>query len=411
MSGNGLPPREQREAIVVGARCAGSTLALALARRGCDVLLIDRDTFPSETTSTHLIFPNTLARFEQLGVLDRLRAAHQVPLLESRIVGFGHRCTGPFTPVDGFDRAAAPRRSALDKAIFDTALAAGAQGRFGERVVDLIGSGTTEDPVRGVVLESGERIGARWVFGADGRGSTVAGRLGIEKTRPDAGEMAFLFAYWRGLPDDGYATTEIRPDAIVNRWAVEDGLHLLSAAGPPEFTRGSKEVRMRRYLERLRDFPETIEPEVLEGAEMVSDLLVAPESLMRGFFRTPAGPGWALVGDACHFKHPATAQGIADAIEQGLHVADGVSGNDPLLAGYAEWRDRRAREHYEWSFVWGRFPRAKSEGYFHGWATEADAGQDLRDSFSRLVEPSVVMSKERLSRWFEAPGARPAAAR
>jgi 2-polyprenyl-6-methoxyphenol hydroxylase-like FAD-dependent oxidoreductase len=383
---------KRRDAIVVGARCAGSTLALALARDGWDVLLIDRETFPSETISTHLIFPNTLARLERLGVLDRLRAAHAVPLLGSRIIGFGHQAAGLFTPIDGFDRAAAPRRSALDRALADAAVSAGAEGRFGQRVVDLIGSGTAEDPVSGVVLDSGERIGARWVFGADGRGSTVAARLGLEKTRPLSGEVAFLFAYWRGLADDGYATTEIRQDALVNRWAVEDGLHLLVAGGRPEFTRGAREERLRRYLERLRDFPETIAPRALDRAEMVSDLLVAPESLMRGFFRTPAGPGWALVGDACHFKHPGTAQGIADAIEQAIHVAEGVSGRDPRLAGYEEWREERAREHYEWSFRWGRFPRPSSESLFRAWASVADAGQALRDSFSRLVEPSAALS-------------------
>ena len=82
------------------------------------------------------------------------------------------------------------------------------------------------------------------------------------------------------------------------RWAGEDGVQLLIAWGDAEFTRGSKQQRLHRYLERLRAFPETIEPNALERAEMVSDLVVAPESLMRGFFRTPAGPGWALVGDA-----------------------------------------------------------------------------------------------------------------
>jgi 2-polyprenyl-6-methoxyphenol hydroxylase-like FAD-dependent oxidoreductase len=313
-------------------------------------------------------------------------------LLEFRIIGLGHESAGPFTPIDGFDRAAAPRRAALDKAIVDTALSAGVEARFGERVVDLIGSGTAEDPVSGVVLESGKRIAAKWVFGADGRGSTVAARLGIEKTRPLAGGIAFLFAYWRGLADNGFATTEIREGAIVNRWATEDGLHLLLAAGDPEFTRGSKPERRRRYLERLRDFPGTIEPEALEQAEMVSELLVAPESLMRGFFRTPTGPGWALVGDASHFKHPGTAQGIADAVEQAIHVAEGIAGRDPHLSHYEEWRDRRAEEHYEWSFQWGRFPRPESESLFRGWASEADAAQDLRDSFSRLVEPSAAMS-------------------
>ncbi len=261
-------------------------------------MLVDRDTFPSETVSTHLIFPNTLARMEQLGVLDTLLAAHDVPILGFRIIGFGHESAGRFTPLDGFDHAAAPRRSALDKAFVDSALAAGADGRFGERVVDLIGAGTAEDPVAGVVLESGERTGARWVLGADGRGSTVAGRLGIEKTHPLSGEVAFLFAYWRGIRDDGYATLDISPDAILSSWAVEDGMQLLVVAGNAEFTRGSKEERRRRYLERLRDFPQTIEPDVLERAEMASDLIVAPESLMRGFFRTPTGPGWARLGSA-----------------------------------------------------------------------------------------------------------------
>ena len=285
--------------MIVGARCAGSTLALALAQAGWDVVLVDRDTFPSETVSTHLIFPNTLARLQQLGVLDTLLSAHDVPMLGFRVNGYGHETAGQFTPIDGFDRAAGPRRSALDKAFVDSALAAGADGRFGERVVDLIGSGAAEDPVAGVVLESGERIDARWVFGADGRGSTVAGRLGIEKARPLSGEVAFLFAYWRGIPNDGYATLDIRQDAILSSWAVEDGMHLLVAAGDAEFTRGSKEERRRRYLELLHHFPQTIEPDLLERAEMVSDLIVAPESLMRGFFRTPTGPGWALVGDAC----------------------------------------------------------------------------------------------------------------
>jgi 2-polyprenyl-6-methoxyphenol hydroxylase-like FAD-dependent oxidoreductase len=395
------------DAVIVGARCAGSTLAIALAERDWDVLVVDRDTFPSETISTHFCFPNTVARFEQLGVLDTLRAAHQVPLVEWRVIGMGHEIAGPFTPIDGFDRGMGPRRSALDKAIVDTALAKqGVESRFGERVVELIGSGSDEDPVSGVVLESGERIGARWVFGADGRGSTVAGRLGIEKERPQQGEIAFLFGYWAELPDQGYGTLDIKEDAMVSRWAVEDGLHLLVATGGAGFTRGSNEERHRRYLEVLRRFPETIPPEELDRGEMVSDLIVAPESLMRGFFRKPTGPGWALLGDACHFKHPATAQGIADAVEQAIYLAETISGAKPSLEGYEGWRDTRAAEHYDWSFAWGRFPRpGVSEKLFKGWATEPDASQDLRDSFSRQVEPSQVMSKERLARWLESEAA------
>jgi 2-polyprenyl-6-methoxyphenol hydroxylase-like FAD-dependent oxidoreductase len=393
---------ERYDAVIVGARCAGSTLAITLAERDWKVLVIDRDTFPSETVSTHMVYPNTVARFEQLGVVDTLLAAHEVPFLEWRVIGLGHEVAGRFTPIGGFDRSMGPRRSALDKAIVDTALARpGVKGRFGERVVDLVGSGTEEDPVAGVMLESGERVAADWVFGADGRGSAVAGRLGIDKQLLQAGEVSFLFAYWAGIPDDGYATLDIREREILSRWAVEDGLHLLVVAGDAEFTRGSKEERLRRYMDGLRRFPETLPHVELDRGEMVSELVVAPESLMRGFFRKPTGPGWALLGDACHFKHPGTAQGICDAVEQAIYIAEALSKSNPSLAGYGEWRDARAAEHYDWSFAWGRFPRPEtSERFFRGWASEPDAGQDLRDTFSRRVEPSQLMSKERMARWF-----------
>ena len=82
-------------------------------------------------------------------------------------------------------------------------------------------------------------------------------------------------------------------------------------------------------METIRRFPETFDPELLERAEMVTEVTVAPETLMRGFFRRPTGPGWALVGDACYFKHPGTAQGIGDAVEAALYVADSLSGDDP----------------------------------------------------------------------------------
>ena len=397
----------EKDAVIVGARCAGSTLAIALAERGWDVLLVDRDTFPSETVSTHGVYPNTLARFDQLGVMDTLRSSHDIPLLASRLVGLGNEVAGLYSPIEGYDRMAVIRRSALDKAIVDTALAAGAEGRFGERVVDLIGGGGEGDPVAGIVLEGGERVKAKWVFGADGRGSTVAGKLGIEKERTQRGEVSFLFSYWSGIPDNGYGTLEIHEREFASRSAVEDGLHLLIAMGDAELTRGTQHERGERYVELLRRFPELIEPDVLEQAEMVTDVVVAPESLMRGFFRKPAGPGWALLGDASHFKHPGTAQGIGDAVEQAIHIAEHLSGSEPSLDGYEAWRDRRAAEHYDWSFAWGRFPNVEnSEKLWRGWASDDDAGQDLRDTFSRRVEPSELMTPERMKRWFStAPAA------
>ena len=63
---------KQYDAIVIGARCAGSPTAMLLARKGRDVLVVDRATFPSDTISTHLIHPPGVAALKKWGLLDRL---------------------------------------------------------------------------------------------------------------------------------------------------------------------------------------------------------------------------------------------------------------------------------------------------------------------------------------------------
>ena len=394
---------EQYDAIVVGARCAGSSLAIGLANRDWNVLVVDRDEFPSTTISTHGIWPSGVARLSELGILDQLLSAHEVPMYESVVRGLGHEARGGFTAVRGFDRALAPRRIALDQAGIAAATAAGATFEGGTKVVGLLGTGSDEDPVRGVVLDDGRRVHAPWVFGADGRGSTVARLVGIPKERPLRGEMSMAYGYWRGIPDDGYGCFHIEVGKVLTSVPVEDGLHMLIAAGEPEMVHGTQQERRAKYLDFVRGFPETISPAVLDRASLATEVAYAPEPLLRGFFRRPNGPGWALLGDACHFKHPGTAQGIGDALEQGVFVAEALSSADATLEGYEQWRDARAAEHYEWSFAWGRFPRPEHEPIFRGWASEPDAGQDLRDCFNRVVEPSVLMSKERLDRWFGEP--------
>ena len=58
------------DAIVVGARCAGSPTAMLLARKRYRVLLVDRATFPSDTLSTHVIHPPGVAALERWGLRE-----------------------------------------------------------------------------------------------------------------------------------------------------------------------------------------------------------------------------------------------------------------------------------------------------------------------------------------------------
>ena len=55
------------DAIVVGARCAGSPTAMLLARKGYRVLVVDRATFPSDTVSTHILHPLGVRALSKMG--------------------------------------------------------------------------------------------------------------------------------------------------------------------------------------------------------------------------------------------------------------------------------------------------------------------------------------------------------
>jgi 2-polyprenyl-6-methoxyphenol hydroxylase-like FAD-dependent oxidoreductase len=394
--------RSSYDAVVVGARCAGSPLATRLAEQGWSVLLVDREPPPANVISTHCLFPNSLARLAELGAMERIEAEHRVNLIGYGIRTLGHEVSGEFTPIGGFDRAATITRPVLDKALLEVAVAAGAETRFGEKVTGLIGAGTAEDPARGVVLESGEEIEARWVFGADGRASTVAKLLGLEKERPLAGEMAFMFGYWRGLPPSDRFFIDVIESGSLAWSPCEDDLSLLILGIDPSLTRGDATKRQLTFLEGVRKFDDWFDSDWLASAEQVGPIHLAPETMLRGFFRQANGPGWALVGDAGHFKNPSTAQGISDAIEQALHVAGELTGPAESLHGYEAWRDERAREHYEWSFDFARFPKPETAApIFAGLTTDPEASQNLRDALSRRLRPkSDVFTKERLGRWF-----------
>jgi 2-polyprenyl-6-methoxyphenol hydroxylase-like FAD-dependent oxidoreductase len=69
------------DVIVVGARCAGSPLAMLLARKGCRVLLVDKASFPSDIISTHVIQPPGVAYLKRWGLLERILSSNCPPVL------------------------------------------------------------------------------------------------------------------------------------------------------------------------------------------------------------------------------------------------------------------------------------------------------------------------------------------
>ena len=102
---------EHADAVVVGARCAGSATAIALARSGRNVVALDRVSFPADTISTHLLWPGGVAELQALGALERVRSIG-APALPHALAGAGAiTVRGSYTPVDGVDYALCVRRT------------------------------------------------------------------------------------------------------------------------------------------------------------------------------------------------------------------------------------------------------------------------------------------------------------
>src|SRR4051812_28175197 len=169
---------EHVDAIVVGARCAGSAAATAVAGAGRRVVALDRVSFPADTISTHLLWPGGVAELQALGALERV-AALGAPALPRALAGAGELTVrGDYTPVDGIAHALCVRRPGLDAALVETARAAGAEVREGVRVTDLV---YDDGRVAGVRCADDTELRAPLVIGADGRRSTVARLVGAER--------------------------------------------------------------------------------------------------------------------------------------------------------------------------------------------------------------------------------------
>ena len=136
------------DAIVVGERCAGSPTAMLLARQGFKVLLVDRATFPSDTISTHILWPHgaeILARWSLLGTLAATGAPPMCRHMTFDVGPFALRGAIPDANdgMGGF----CPRRTVLDSPLANAAAEAGVEVREGFIVDELL---VTDDTVVGI---------------------------------------------------------------------------------------------------------------------------------------------------------------------------------------------------------------------------------------------------------------------
>ncbi|MEV5584522.1 NAD(P)/FAD-dependent oxidoreductase [Nonomuraea pusilla] len=346
------------DVIVVGARCAGSPVAMLLARQGHRILMVDRSSFPSDTVSTHYIHQAGLLKLQEWGLLDEIIAAKTPALRKMHYWYRGVQLNGFADPVGGIDAVYCPRRTVLDEILVNAARRAGAEVVEGFTMTDLVFDGDRVVGIRGREGDGVEReFRATVVVGADGFHSTVAKKVGapLYNVRPAAGFI--YYSYYSGL-DWGLHHKNGFNEQWFGAWPTNDDLTMLAV------------ICTRRQLKEFRQDVETrfqavfddVQPEM--GAQLRDqgrrEEDFKPMRYPDNYYRRAYGPGWALVGDAGYHKDPYTGWGITDAFLHGELLADrihqGLAGERPMeeaLAEYNKVRDEESAGVYDYTTMLG----------------------------------------------------------
>ncbi|GAB7007096.1 NAD(P)/FAD-dependent oxidoreductase [Nocardioides sp. AN3] len=324
------------DVIVVGARVAGASTAMLLARSGVSVLLLDRARPGTDTVSTHALMRAGVLQLSRWGVLDRVVAAGTPPIASTT---FRYSGSEPVTvgirPSPGVDALYAPRRTVLDTLLVQAAAAAGAEVRHDTAVTGLLWDRSGR--VCGVRTTGGD-LGARFVVGADGVRSLVAAQAGAATVAVGRHASAVRYTYVElTLPGTEWFYGEGVGGGVI---PTNGGASCVFVGSTPRRLRrrwssGSPDDVFRALLHEMAPEHPVVSARRADRFHGWSGL---PGSL-----RQASGPGWVLVGDAGFYKDPMSTHGITDALRdaelasRAVHAA--LAGEESALGDYGRRRN------------------------------------------------------------------------
>jgi menaquinone-9 beta-reductase len=334
---------------IVGAGPAGAALATHLARDGYSVLLLERGRFPRDKVCGDLVSAKGLKMLAELGCYAEIERGRYQPLrtasayLEDDLLVTAPLPALPDHPPFGH---AIPRLQ-LDEMIFRRAVAAGAHAVESCSVVDY-------NVDRSLVTIAAEVEGQRRAFvsriivGADGAGSVVARRAGLEMRDPRHVQLA-MRAYCRGLRLDApiiFFTEEFFPGYgwafPVNDVLVNIGVGMVKESAQRDH------LTLKRFYARFLEF---VRRRALEAGAAIEITPAAgwPIRTYGGAKRNYFAHG-LLIGDAGCFVDPISGEGIPLALRSASIAAGTIRG------AFAEGEfglqtmsrfERRWRDHYD----------------------------------------------------------------
>ncbi len=314
------------DVIVVGAGPGGSTAAGLLSKRGYDVGLFDKETFPRDKPCGDAISGKSVRILEELDIVEWVQerphalangVVFSSPKGDVIQIPFPKKKAAEWRVEEGASPYTNPgyvcRREVYDNIVFEAACKYGADPHEDTPIDDVLWE---DGRVVGVKTRDGEEHTAECVIGAGGALCPVARAVGAYDRDPDHW-VAAIRVYWEDVAD---LTDDIEIhflDTVIPGYfwifPLEDGKANVGVGMlESKIKEEGKERDLKELLEKCYEHP--LFKERFEGATKVEDSQRG-WILPLGSKRRPIhGNGWLLVGDSASLIDPFTGEGIGNAM-------------------------------------------------------------------------------------------------
>jgi 2-octaprenyl-3-methyl-6-methoxy-1,4-benzoquinol hydroxylase len=359
--------RELLDAVVVGGGVVGATAALALARDGLQVAIIEAREPPrwqaeAPDLRVYAFAPDNAALLDRLGVWRDVRETRAQPYRAMRVWDAAGGDAIPFE-ADAFGRRELGwivENDLLVDRLWAALPAAGVHIHCPERVDSLV-----QDEASAMLdLASGMRLRARLVVAADGAQSALRTMAGIDIDDHDYGQCGLVAFVDTEQPHQATCWQRFLPTGPVAllpfggaHGRADDGGHRGSIVWTLPADAAARLVSIDDAT-FLREFEAAFGGR-LGRALSVSRRMTFP--LRRRLARDAAAGRVVLVGDAAHVVHPLAGQGVnlglRDVASLRAAVSDAGRGTGVTPARLARWARGRRSENTLAAYAFDGFNR------------------------------------------------------